>query len=370
MKEGKMRRMPLLTLATATSIAALFAGSAFAQVANTTQKGSLLIWPLITVDQSSTAMYGGEDTFVELSNSSSYPIEVECYYVNETKDRVDFDFNISGKGTVSWDVLQHKGDNIAPPPFPTGKGKYSGDVYRGELVCFAVDDGVDTQVPWNELTGTAAVEALKYATATEAKEEFKYNAWSFCARNSSGCAPDDNTLAQGTPGDLALTGQNTAGVYDACPAVNIATFMPNGAKLGYTKTLANNLSVSGCDQDLTENYSIYTTDLSFNIWNANEDSYSGTYICTDSVETVPLSDSNTSLNDSTNFDNTTLRTPDARFEVSGISSGVCGGSYNVGLLGILHEPQALSGDKGADAIAGNTLYGMGSATGFVYWNPY
>ncbi|HTT85449.1 MAG TPA: hypothetical protein VMF67_18375, partial [Rhizomicrobium sp.] len=99
-------------------------------------------------------------------------------------------------------------------------------------------------------------------------------------------------------------------------------------------------------------------------------SYSGTYICTDSVETVPLSDSNTSLNDSTNFDNTTLRTPDARFEVSGISSGVCGGSYNVGLLGILHEPQALSGDKGADAIAGNTLYGMGSATGFVYWNPY
>ena len=48
-----MKKICKISLTTATSIAALFAaGSAFAaqNVANTSQKGSLLVWPLITVE--------------------------------------------------------------------------------------------------------------------------------------------------------------------------------------------------------------------------------------------------------------------------------------------------------------------------------
>src|ERR1700740_2368266 len=96
--------------------AALFSSPALAakNVANTTQKGSLLIFPDISVDTEDTT-----STFVEISNDESSPIQIECYYINERKDRVNFDFQLTAKQTVSWDVLNGTGD-ISAPPFPSG----------------------------------------------------------------------------------------------------------------------------------------------------------------------------------------------------------------------------------------------------------
>src|SRR2546430_6397198 len=99
---------------------ALFSGPALAakNVANTTQKGSLLIYPAINVDP-----VDGTDTLIEISNDESLPVQIECYYINEQKDRVNFDFFLTPKQTVSWDVGTGDGE-ISPPPFPGG-GSYT-----------------------------------------------------------------------------------------------------------------------------------------------------------------------------------------------------------------------------------------------------
>jgi hypothetical protein len=107
-----------VALLSGTAIAALFAASsAFAaqNVANTSQKGSLLIWPKISVD-------ANVDTIVEISNDSNSGIHLYCEYVNEAKGRAPFDLFVSGKGTVSWDVKTQTGDHAQPPPFPTNIG--------------------------------------------------------------------------------------------------------------------------------------------------------------------------------------------------------------------------------------------------------
>jgi len=365
-----MNRVSRASLTTATSIVAIFAAtSAFADqnVANTSQKGSLLVWPLITVDQTKGA---SGDTLVELSNDANARVHVECEYVNERKGRVNFDFELSGKGTASWDVLTQNGDHVTPPPFPTNTGnpKFHGNPYRGELVCFATNEGRQYQVPWNELTGTGTVMALNDQSAAEPKQAFKYNAWAFCARNDSGCAPDDNNFAQGTPGDLELTGGG-AGTYDACPAYNIANFMPNGAKLGNVETLNNNLAVASCNQDLRETYLLHLTKLDFTVWNSHEQSFTGAYACVDSVESLVLGNQKPMVQ-GTNFDYTTLQTPNARFQVNGISATPpCKfPTEPTGVLSVIHSATAISKDKGSDADVGNTVNGTGFEAGFVYWD--
>src|SRR6516164_6384128 len=101
-------------------------------VANTSQKGSLLILPLITIDPVDL-----NDTFIEVSNDETAPVHVECSYINEAKGRIDFDFTLTAKATASWETVS--GDGIGAPPFPTNVSFTPSNPFRGELVCFAVD---------------------------------------------------------------------------------------------------------------------------------------------------------------------------------------------------------------------------------------
>jgi hypothetical protein len=377
-----MKKSSIVSFATATSLAALFAASsAFGaqNVANTTQKGSLLVWPLVTTDTSTTGEYGPQDTEVEISNDAYYPITVECEYVNETKGRVDFNFVLSGKQTASWDVGTQSGDQVSPPPFPSIPTT-GGDPNRGELVCFATAPDLSTQVAWNELTGTATVINLDTTSATEPKESFKYNAWAFAARCTisesctSGVAPDDATDPQGTPGTLTLSGGGS-GTYDGCPAYNVANFMPNGASLGnVSATFKNDLAVVSCNIDLREQYSNYNTKLEFTVWNSDEDALTGAYACVNTANTVNLGNSpppsEPKVVNGSNFNESTLKTPNARFEVQSISANPpCPGSTSQGLLGVIESSTAIAGDKGADSLVGNTTQGAGVQAGFVDWNP-
>jgi hypothetical protein len=179
----------------------------------------------------------------------------------------DFDFDLTAKATASWDAAT--GSGIGAPPFPTD----ASPVYtlipgffpvpspsRGELVCFAVDQGGANQVAFNHLIGTATlVKALDVEleplVVIQPKHAFRYNAWSFVARNAAGLPQADNVI-QGTPGLLALTGGG-AGTYDACPAYNIANFNPNGSTSSEgpvtalnpdLETVHNDLSVVSCNQ--------------------------------------------------------------------------------------------------------------------------
>jgi hypothetical protein len=366
--------------------AALCARPALAaqNVANTSQKGSLLIFPLITVDPEDI-----DDTFIEVSNDETGPVHIECSYINEAKGRVDFDFTLTAKATASWDAFF--GDGVGAPPFPTNIaytpvtpfGPVNPD--SGELVCFATDAGGANQIAFNHLTGTATVVKTDDLDALTPKQAFRYDAWSFVARNKYGLPEADNVI-QGTPGVLQLTGGN-AGTYDACPAYNIATFNPNGATdpSGLITTHDNDLSVVSCNQDLRQDFVLHLTKLQFTAWNANENSFTGSYDCVDSVETVGLSGAdNPSLVAPTNFDFSTLRTPNARFQVSGVASTQCPKSETAGLLGVITSslgiadgpgpgpgptPPIPNDPAGEDAELGSTTQTAGSQPGVVMWDP-
>jgi hypothetical protein len=373
--------------------AALCARPALAaqNVANTSQKGSLLIFPAISVDPGDIT-----NTFIEVSNDETGPVHIECSYINEGKGRVDFDFTLTAKATASWDALT--GSGIGAPPFPTdlspvyapipaGLPRFfaAPNTFRGELVCFATDFGGANQVAFNHLTGTATVVISDDVDAIQPKQAFRYNAWSFVARNASGL-PQSDYVVQGTPGLLALTG-GLAGTYDACPAYNIATFNPAGSTdaAGTTTTVDNDLSVVSCNQDLRQDFVLHLTKAQFTVWNANENSFTGAYECIDSVQTVGLgAEDNTVMTARTNFDSTTLRTPNARFQVSGIASSQCPttiipgpglppipvpATENAGLLGVITSSVGVLDTGGEDVELGSTTQSAGSMVGFVKWDP-
>ena len=94
-------------------------------VANTSQKGSLLIFPLIVtdpaiLDATITPILDASDTFIEVSNDETAPVHVECSYINEAKGRVDFDFTLTAKATASWEALSGAGIG-APPSRPMSR---------------------------------------------------------------------------------------------------------------------------------------------------------------------------------------------------------------------------------------------------------
>ena len=278
------------------------------------------------------------------------------------------------------------------PPFPTNivytpiPGFGPVDPSRGELVCFATDQGGANQIAFNHLTGTATVVSTDDGDAVQTKQAFRYNAWSFVARNAAGL-PEADYVIQGTPGLLALTG-GLAGTYDACPAYNIATFNPAGSTdpSETITTIDNDLSVVSCNQDLRQDFVLHLTKLQFTVWNANENSFTGSYDCIDSVNTVGLStEDNPSLVAPSNFDYSTLRTPNARFQVSGIASSQCKGQVpteTAGVLGVITSSLSIAGSSptpvtpvipndpaGEDAELGSTTQTAGSQSGVVMWDP-
>jgi hypothetical protein len=351
------------------SALALCVGPAFAvqNVANTSQKGSLLIFPLINVDTEDSS-----NTLIEISNDQTSKVHVECNYVNERKDRVDFDFTLTGKATASWEVLTGSGD-IAAPLFPSS-GTFPGNFRRGELICFATDAAVLNQIAFNHLTGTATVVALADRDARQAKQAFRYNPWSFVARDASGLPAADNTI-QGTPGDLQLTGANDGRSYDGCPAYNIVNFMPNGATLDGVTTIDNDLAGVSCNQDLRQDFTLHTTKLKFTLWNVNENSFTGTWICVDSVFSFGTGggDRSPALTNGSNFDFSVLRTDNARYQVKGVASTQCpvkpfGTTEISGLLGVATSSLAIGGGTLEDAEVGSTTQGAGLLPGFVLWD--
>jgi hypothetical protein len=351
----------------------LFIRPAFAaqKVANTSQKGSLLIYPAIDVDPEDSS-----DTVVEISNDQVTTIHIECFYVNEKKGRVDFDFDLTGKETATWSVSTGVG-GIEAPLFPSG-GTFTGNANRGELACFAVDAGATTQLAFNHLIGTATIiHNNDAADAHQPAQAFRYNAWAFAARSDTGLAAD--YTVQGTPGDLQLTGGG-AGTYDGCPVYNIANFMPgegstpgSGARRGTLYSIDNDLTVVSCNQDLRQDFLLHLTKLEFTVWNAHESSFSGSYICADSVEKVPLNPTDQpatgGITNDSNFTFPTLQTAAARFQVIGVKSTQCANSENAGLLGVLSSSVGLNGDTTEDQELGSTTQHAGLESGFVLWDP-
>jgi hypothetical protein len=250
----------------------------------------------------------------------------------------------------------------------------------GELVCFAVDGAGANQVFFNHLTGSATVVSFDDADAAQTKQAFKYNAWAFTAETTAGTTPQADNTPVGTAGDLQLTGAGT-GTYDACPLYLVESYSPGGLlngvpnTLGNVTTFDNDLSLSSCDQDLREAFSLHLIKLKFTVWSAGEEEFSGAYQCADSVDTFGLDDPADYVpvnSDLSNFTFGVLRSHNARFEVDGISDPTtCPGSQAQGLVGVITSSIGVANTRSETDEIGNTLHGAGvfPQPGFVLWDP-
>jgi len=329
-----MRKTSVAALFAASSVLALSAGtSAWGQtdatpavkpavnklnVTSPSKLGSLLIFPAITINSLYT-----QDTLVQITNNSATKsVHVRCEYVNEQKGRVEFDLDLTKRQTASWDVASGVGENVAPAAWPTTAGPITPpfppppmtSLNRGELICFAANTADLAQVAFNELSGTATPIRQDDTQSSQPKEAYRYNAWAFAALTtvcstgtgtdadsattpctSDGVAADNPSAPFGKAGTLPLTGVNVPGNYDICPLAQVQPFMTNGSTLGATVSgtafglslWENDLHAVSCYQDLRASYLLHLTRLTFNVWNANEDS-AAAFECSDSVITLNL----------------------------------------------------------------------------------
>ena len=158
---------------------------------------------------------------------------------------------------------------------------------------------------------------------------------------------------------------NGDGTYDECPAYNIVNFSPNGATVGPVTTIDNDVALISCNQDLRQDFTLNLTKVLFTVWNEFENSFTGSYQCVDSVNFVPLDSSdNPDLLNPSNFDYTTLRTANARYQVAGIASTQCPGSRPAGLIGVATASVGINGPHRGRSRAGKHHPGSWRGGGF------
>jgi hypothetical protein len=148
---------------------ALLSTSAFAvaPIGNTTQKGSLLIFPRIDVS-------GNKDTLIRITNDYSKPVQLKCYFMDIDKNKVDFEFKLTMNQPFWFKASDGEG-TLPVQPFPK-----SGGHSTGELKCWAVSSNGENQIAWNHLVGSATIYDFSSRQAAE------YNAWGFEALAAQG----------------------------------------------------------------------------------------------------------------------------------------------------------------------------------------
>jgi hypothetical protein len=316
--------------------------SAAQNVANTSQKGSLLIWPaIVTVN--------GWDTIIMIGNDNTAGTTIKCLWMDWWQNVWNFEFPITANQPVWFKASDGNGG-----PSSNGINSFGYDNI-GELKCFAIsfpaaDGAAEQQVAWNHLYGSAI------AFRAESGLAFEYPAWSFTARGNVATG-----AAVGTPGQMLLTGGG-AGTYDACPAYLIYNFFADNYVEPGISPFSSSIALSPCKQDLTQDRSPTCTKAKFDIWNENERKLTGTYHCvkcwfegdldtfgSTSMLATEATSGSLYYGDyghpfangkgtappklagfgGTNFDyKTALHTASGRFRVTGISGGtVCAGVY-------------------------------------------
>jgi hypothetical protein len=348
----------------------VLATSAYAaqNVANTSQKGSLLVFPLIDVS-------GDNNTVIRLANDANVQVDVKCYYVNGTKFRRDFLFKLTKKQAISFDARSGSSDVLGNlPPFPTDIGAFPNitvppgivrpaDPFRGELICFAVNPAGSTQISHNHLSGTATVGNDALPVDQVLLSSFEYNSWNFTAR-----AVARGAQVGAVPGRLDLTG--VAGAYDACPAYNIVHLSPTIGPFLETQFIDQRIGVSLCAQDLRQDYIPHYTKLELHIWNAHEVKFTGSWECSDSTHSFLVSTVDV-LPD--NLSRETLGTDAAHMQIRGVASAQCITprlTETIGLVAVSARVlrQVENGETALHGTTANTA-GVHPIAGFVLWDP-
>jgi hypothetical protein len=350
--------------AVAIALGVLLCGSpAFAaqNVGNTSQKGSLLIFPNIDVS-------GGWDTIIRISNDANTGVDLTCYYVNERKGRRDFHFKMTRKQPIWFSVKNHSG-TYPVAQFPTDGTftAFGANPNKGALLCWATNAALSSQISHNHLSGNATVVLGVGEGAEGFQVAYTYPSWNFTARNVAAGAP------VGTPGRLDLTGVD--GAYDACPSYLVGHFSPFGAEVatgsgaGTEFVGQTDLSVLSCNQDLRQDFILHLTKLKLEVWNEQEVKLTGAYECSDSVKSFPLVSADVAPE---NFFVDVVQSAAAQIKVKGVASTQCPiingrATENSGLVGVLSTLMA-SNTTGDLAWVGTTMNGAGAQAGFILWD--
>jgi hypothetical protein len=223
-----INKITLWGVSLSVALVGAWAGSAAAPVGNTTQKGSLLIFPRVDVSP-------GRTTIIRITNAVSAVVDVKCYFMDVEKNKVDFQVRFTENQPFWFDVGSGKGTKTVQG-FPTQGGHST-----GELKCWAVNDNGTRQISWNHLVGSATVFDFENSAA------YEYNAWAFQAMH-----PQGDTVGS-EQGRLKPDGVD----YDLCPKRLIGNFAPVGRFAEYGEDRGSvfyedtQISVASCKQDRT-----------------------------------------------------------------------------------------------------------------------
>jgi hypothetical protein len=295
-----LKRIALSSLVVLFALAVMAGSVGAAAVANTSQKGSLLIFPKIVAKGDQTTGEAIVDTIIYIGNDSTVEVFLKCFWVAEDGVRPEFEFKLAPNQPVAFSAWGGTGTLSAPP--------FRGE---GELVCWATDPLATTQIQFNHLYGSILIKSPFALVGA--------NAWSFRALK------DPSPTKGGIAGKLPLDGVT----YDACPKYLVANFSPaEQMPIG----LEPDLTLSLCRKDLrTYEYGyLPCAKAKFDIWNADESKFTG-YQCLrwwyegllDRMGNDPSQKGPGSGGDNFTFD--LLKTFAARFQVRGVYGAGCVG---------------------------------------------
>ena len=361
------RKVALVSLAVVMVLAITSMASAKPNVADTSKKGSLLVFPKVVVWGDSESV-DAVNTYIFIGNDQTTPTWVKCYWMDNNQSVEDFHFFVTANQPVVFTAGQ--GD-LQIVPF--------GDNATGSLVCWAQDENDQNPRNFNHLYGHAMISG--------GDANIFYNAYSFALNGSVPAYPASY--------ELLLNGT----VYDACPKYLITYFSPS-----FTFGLPD-LTLWPCKQDLRQDRIPTCTKAKFDIWNGHEVKFTGAYQCFKCFFEGFLQEigqplgSPASLKNNFNyqrgkgfggekFSAISLATDAARLRVQAVKSTVCYNNTGIPsqsyvcpesahvdtpLLGLLLYGEAITTTSfplDFSPKAGHTLFGAGQdTTGFIRWDP-
>jgi hypothetical protein len=374
-----MKKRMLIGWVTITILLA-FGTSCFAfwasNVANTTKRGSFLIFPLIKAGE---GRFSEIDTVVSISNDAASSVFVKCFYKYPRAHAglppclcEDFGFTLTAYQEISFSVktgLNYDGNAI--PRIGGLIHTWDGN-QTGELKCFAVDNKVDEYpISHNFLKGEATISEGPNMT-------YQYHAWGFAV----GAGIGNGSRVIGSKGGLQLTG--TYKTYDACPSKLIFPFIQNtqsyvtnpptpftvinSATGGPYRSVENVLTLVPCKQDCVSgsegNNTI--TNVELLVYDEYENPGSGAWACVGCDDASFFSESlrSSKLHNPSVFTTTNGGPPSKIFTVRARAlcppDANCDATSAVPVIGVIsHQFYSPAGP-----IAGET------PTATPYFNPY
>jgi len=257
----------------------------------------------------------------------------------------------------------------APAPSPSAEGSAECDgpgridpegsgerILRGFVVAWAVNDD-NEEIRFNHLSGAATIIHYSKGTAME------YEPWAFQSVNPN-IVHGQQT---GTPGTINLDGVEFGAAYDFL----LLNFTASGSTALSSPGFG---TLVGSDTDLTLHPASLDvrnvgepviTKAIFDVWNENEQKFSGANQCVTCWNQTLLSD----YGFPNHFTVATLQTEFGKARMDGVAGSQCPGSVNAAILGVANRQLEIMRNTSKYASTIAPLIGMGEQSAVIQYTP-